>query len=642
MSPAPGAGDALPPDDQDLAALVRRGALVPLLACLAHITGDLSLLSDQLRPDPTRLREPHGGLSGEQRARARSVIAAELREWDERGRPVADHIDRDDLRSIMEFVIGEPVTDDYFDLLVEELAATGDDPRAPRWHKDDVDAERDLRVVVIGAGMSGLLAAHRLQQAGIDYLVVEKNADVGGTWLENRYPGCRVDVPNHLYSYSFAQRDDWPQHFSTQTVLLDYFRRCADDLDLRGHIRFETAVESAVFREASEDWELTLRGPDGTEMVTAAVVVSAVGQLNRPSLPPIAGRDDFAGPAFHSAHWDPSVDLAGKQVAVIGTGASGFQLIPEVAEVAADVHVFQRTPNWFLPAPDYHDELAEETRWLLGHLPFYSQWHRLWLFWRLAEGMLPAAKLDPGWPPDGPSIGAGNDEIRALLTMYLEAQFADRPDLLEHVVPTYPPLAKRMLLDDGTWARTLQRDDVHLVTDPIDRIEPDAVVTADGQRHEVDAIIYATGFEASRFLVPMRVTGRGGVDLHATWDGNARAYLGMTVPEFPNFFCLYGPNTNLVANGSIIFFSECEVHYLLECIRVLFEQGSRTLDCRREVFDAYNVRIDEGNAQMAWGVSRVNSWYKNGDGRVTQNWPFSLQEFWEQTRRPDLDDYELR
>jgi 4-hydroxyacetophenone monooxygenase len=383
-------------------------------------------------------------------------------------------------------------------------------------------------------------------------------------------------------------------------------------------------------------------GPSGPEVLTADVVVSAVGQLNRPSIPPIPGGDDFAGPTFHSAEWDAGAELRGKQVAVIGTGASGFQLIPEVAEVAADVHIFQRTPNWFLPAPDYHDELSTETRWLLTHVPLYSQWYRLWLFWRLAEGMLPAARLDPGWPEDGPSIGAGNDELRALLTMYLESQFGERPDLLEHVVPAYPPLAKRMLLDDGTWARTLQRDHVHLVTDPIDHIERDAIVTTDGARHAVDVIVYATGFEASRFLVPMAVTGRGGADLHATWDGNARAYLGMVVPDFPNFFCLYGPNTNLVANGSIIFFSECEVHYLLECIRTLLEQDRRTLDCRREVFDAYNVRIDEGNAHMAWGVSRVNSWYKNRDGRVTQNWPFSLQEFWEQTRRPDLADYEVR
>jgi 4-hydroxyacetophenone monooxygenase len=642
MTSAPEHLDALPADDADLLDLVRKGALVPLLAALAHTTGDLSLLSDDLRPDPAHIREPQGGLSGEQRAAARRAIAAALREWDRAGRPVADTDDPDELRQIMEFLIGEAISEDQLQLLVEELNVGDEDPRAPRWRKGDLDANRELRVVVVGAGMSGLLAAHRLQQAGIDVVVIEKNADVGGTWLENQYPGCRVDVPNHLYSYSFAQRVDWPQHFSTQAVLLDYFRECADELGVRDRIRFNTAVESATFREASGDWELTLGLADGgRETMVVDAVVSAVGQLNRPSLPPIEGRDEFAGPSFHSARWDPSVDLRGKRIAVIGTGASGFQLIPEVADDAAEVVVFQRTPNWFLPAPEYHDALADQTRWLLTHVPRYQQWYRLWLFWRLAEGALPAARLDPEWPQDNGSISRENDDLRALLTMYLEAQFAAAPALVEHVVPRYPPLAKRMLLDNGIWARTLQRDDVHLVTDPIERIEADAVVTTDGRRHPVDVIVYATGFEASRFLVPMQVTGRGGADLHESWDGDARAYLGITVPGFPNLFCLYGPNTNLVANGSIIFFSECEVRYVLECLRELLVRRARALDCTPEAFVAYNRRIDEGNQRMAWGVSGVNSWYKNADGRVTQNWPFSLLEFWQQTRHPDLDDFEL-
>jgi 4-hydroxyacetophenone monooxygenase len=642
VTTAPEDLDALPADDAELLDLVRKGALLPLLAALAHTTGDLSLLADELRPDPAHIREPQGGLSGEQRAEARQAIAAALREWDGAGRPVADAGDPGELRQIMEFLVGESISEDYLQLLVEELAIGEEDPRAPAWRKDDLDPERALRVVVIGAGMSGLLAAHRLGQAGIDVVVIEKNEDVGGTWLENRYPGCRVDVPNHLYSYSFAQRVDWPQHFSTQDVLLDYFRDCAEEMGVRDRIRFRTAVESAVFQDASGDWLLTLRLPDGnTETLVADAVVSAVGQLNRPSVPAIVGQGEFIGPWFHSAEWDRSVDLRGKRVAVIGTGASGFQLIPEIADEAAEVVVFQRTPNWFLPAPEYHDALSEQTRWLLTHVPRYHEWYRLWLFWRLAEGALPAARLDPAWPQDNGSISRENDELRALLTMYLEAQFADAPELIEHVVPRYPPLAKRMLLDNGTWARTLQRDDVHLVTDPIERIERDAVVTADGERHAVDVIVYATGFEASRFLVPMQVTGRGGADLHESWDGDARAYLGITVPGFPNLFCLYGPNTNLVANGSIIFFSECEVRYVLECLRELLVRHARALDCRLDAFDTYNRRIDEGNARMAWGVSGVNSWYKNADGRVTQNWPFSLLEFWEQTRHPDLADFEL-
>ena len=503
---------SLPADDDDLLALLRSGATLPLLAAAAQATGDLALLRDDLRPDPARVREPQGGLTGEQRRAANAEIARALRRL--AGEPSTDgprsRVDADGLHQILEFMTGEEVSGSYLDLLVEELDVEGDDPRRPSWLKDDLDPARDFRVLVIGAGMSGLLAAHRLRQAGVDVMVIEKNDEVGGTWLENRYPGCRVDVPNQLYSYSFAQRD-WPQHFSTRDVLLDYFRDCADEFGLREHICCGTEVVSAVYREPSCDWVVTVRGPDGHQRdLRADVVVSAVGQLNRPNIPALAGAESFEGPTFHSAQWDPTVDLTGRRVAVIGTGASGFQLIPEIAEAAAHLSVFQRTPNWFLPAPEYREDLSEGTTWLLRNVPLYRQWYRFWLFWRLAEGALPAARVEPDWSGEHDTVSRGNDELRALLTMYLEHEFADRPDLLEHVVPHYPPLAKRMLLDDGTWARALKRDDVELIVEPIDHIEPHAVVTTDDKRREVDVLVYATGFEASRFLMPMRVAAEAG------------------------------------------------------------------------------------------------------------------------------------
>ena len=632
-------------DDEALADMVRVAYLPPLLAALAQATGDLSLLRDDLRPDPARIREPQGGMSPEQRRAARPLIVDALtRLRDTRGRTPtpAPATDTEALRHMMAFVIGESVSDDYLPLLLEELAVTGEDRRAPDWRKDAIDPTREFRVVVIGAGMSGLLAAHRLQQAGLDYVVIEKNDDVGGTWLENAYPGARVDVPNHFYSYSFAQRQDWPHRFSSQEVLLDYFRSCAKDFELVPNMRFGTEVTSARFDEPSASWTLTLRAPDGsTETLRANAVISAVGQLNRPNIPNIVGADNFAGPSFHSAAWDHRVDLAGKRVAVVGTGASAIQLIPAIAPDVAALYVYQRTPNWFLPTPEYYEPMPHGLQWLLAQVPHYAQWYRFWLFWRLAEGALPAARVDPEWRGGPGSISPLNDELRGLLAAYLEGQFADAPELLAHVLPRYPPLAKRILLDNGAWAATLKSDHVELVPDTIAEITPDGITTADGAHRQVDVIVYATGFQASRFLVPMRVTGRGGADLHASWDGDARAYLGITAPGFPNLFCLYGPNTNLVANGSIIFFSECEVNYVLGCIRLLLEQGKRALDCRSDVHASYNARIDDGNKMMAWGAAAVNSWYKNAHGRITQNWPFTLLEFWQQTRRPDPADYEL-
>ena len=630
-------------DDAAIERVVRRAYLPPLLAALAQATGDLSLLRDDLRPDPDRPRDPQGGMSTEQREAAREVAAEALtRLRDRDAREPLPVTDTNALREMMAFAIGERVSDDYLELLLEELALSGEDLRAPGWHKDAIDRDRPFLVVIVGAGMSGLLAAHRLQQASVRYVIIEKNDNVGGTWFENRYPGCRVDVPNHLYSYSFAQRADWPQQFSPQENLLDYFRACADSLGLTEHIRFGTEVVSAEYRDARGDWNVCIRCPDGSqESIEANVIVSAVGQLNRPRVPDIAGRETFAGQSFHSAAWDHTVELAGKRVAVIGTGASAIQLIPAIADDVAELFVLQRTPNWFMPTPQYYAPMPDEMQWLLANVPFYSQWYRFWLFWRLSEGALPAARVDADWPTDNGSVSALNDELRALLTQYIESQFADTPELIEQVTPRYPPLAKRILLDNGIWAATIKRDHVHLESDGIARITPNGIVMADGRTHDVDVIVYATGFEASRFLIPMKITGRRGVDLHEQWGDAARAYLGVTVPGFPNLFCLYGPNTNLVANGSIIFFSECVVRYIVAAVHLLLEEKHRAFDCRREVSDAYNRRVDEGNARMAWGAATVNSWYKNAAGHVTQNWPFTLLEFWQRTREPDPGDYEL-
>jgi 4-hydroxyacetophenone monooxygenase len=587
------------------------------------------------------VQEPSAGLTRAKRDAARELAIESLQLLSEQPRPPVTELGDDTLQTMLAFLIGRPVSDDELHLLREELGVSGEDVRSPRWHKDDIDATRPFSVVIIGAGMSGLAAAHRLQQAGVPYVVLEKNGDVGGTWFENRYPGARVDVPNHLYSYSFFQRPDWPQRFTEQALLLDYFRDAADALDVRKHIRFDSDVLDATFRDDECDWTVRIRTSDGREeTLTANVLISAVGQLNRPKLPDIAGRDSFGGESFHSAQWDATVDLKGKRVAVIGTAASGIQLIPAIADDVAELYVYQRTPNWFMPTPDYHADTPDGMQWLLDNVAGYSEWYRLSLFWRLSEGMLAAARVDPDWPQDGRSVGPLNDGLRMLLTQYLETQFADSPQLLARVLPGYPPLAKRILLDNGIWATTLGRDHVELVTDAIDEITPTGIV-AGGQARDVDVIVYATGFHASEFLTPLRIRGRAGIDLHEHWDGDARAYLGITVPGFPNLFCMYGPNTNLVANGSIIFFSECVVQYVLSAIRLVLERRAHAVDCRREAHDAYNVAVDDGNARMAWGAINVNTWYRNARGRIAQNWPFSLLEFWQRTRDVDLADYEL-
>ena len=634
-------GDRTLATDDQLRAGVDAADVITLLPAVAHLTGDLTVLLEALRPDPLLLMQPDAGFTADQLALARSTALAALVRHRDAGAPPAPDPAPADLHTMIKWLVG-PATDEWFDVLREELALGGADHRAPTWSKNEIAPDRPWRVAVIGAGMSGLLAAHRLHQAGVDVTVLEKDDGVGGTWYDNTYPGCRVDVPNHFYSYSFAQSSEWPSFFSTQPALLDYFRRCADSFKLRPLIRFNTEVVEARFDDSEQRWSVVTRASDGAEATEDyEMVISAVGQLNRPKFPDIPGQDRFAGPSFHSARWDHGVDLTGKRVAVIGTGASSAQLIPEITGTVGELLVFQRTPPWLAPTPNYHDDLPADLRWLMAKIPDYARWDRLVQFWRMHEGLLPAAVVDPEWPDQQRSMSMLNEMVRQLLAAHLETEFTD-PDLREKMIPPYPPLAKRIVRDNGSWARALQQPHVSVLTDGIAEITKQGIRTVDGVDHDVDVIIYGTGFTASEFLTPMRVLGTGGVDLHERWGGDARAYLGLTIPEFPNLFLLYGPNTNIVINGSIIYFSECEVHYVTEAIRMLLERGERSMVPKPEVHDAYNERIDAANRTMVWGAAEVNSWYRNAKGRVAQNWPFSLLEYWEQTRVPDADDYELR
>ena len=628
-------------DDDTIRSALEDSDVPALLPALAHITGDLSLLREDLRIDPALMIEDQGGLSEEQIAAARALALDALIRFRDGGSVCAPLPTGDDLRRILEYMAGGLPIDDYLPMMREELAITAD-PRAPHWHKDDVDPDRPFLVAVVGAGMSGIIAAYRLAEAGVPYVVIEKNEDAGGTWLENTYPGCRVDIPNHYYSYSFAQRDDWPFFYSPQAELSRYFRQCLDEFGIRPNVRFGTEVSSIEYDEETGRWTLYLVGPGGVEeTLEADAVISAVGQLNRPQLPNIEGRESFAGPSFHSARWDHTVDLAGKRVAVVGTGCSAAQFVPIIAEQVAQprglpAHAQLAVPRAALsPRGAGRDAVAAPPRAVLpAVVPVLAVLAR-------------APSCCARWPRSTPngrrqerSVSELNDMLRVMLTEALEAQYTERPDLLPKVIPQYPPAAKRIIVDNGSWAAALHRDNVTLTTDRIERIVPEGIVTADGTLHEFDVIIYGTGFQPSRFLTPMKVVGRGGVDLHGHWDGEARAYLGVSVPGFPNFFVLYGPNTNIVVNGSIIWFSECEVRYVMDCIRTVLAGGHRGLDVKAEVHDRYNEEIDAENLRMAWGVSKVNSWYKNANGRVTQNWPFPLLEFWKRTREVNPDDYE--
>ena len=626
--------------DEALKKALEEAHMPSLVLALVHLTGDMDLLRGDIRPQMVFL-SPEDGLTDEQRERVRArALEVLVRHRDD---PQSFYMPSDaELREMLGFLVGDQVPDDYVDFLTSELSLHGEDPYAqPKIEVVPAAARKNFKVLIIGAGMSGLLSAKRLKDAGIDFEVVEKNSDVGGTWLENTYPGCRVDSANHVYSYSFRPQD-WPQHFSPQPVLREYFSDTADEYDLRGKISFETEVTTARFDEAERLWHVTTVGKDGREETrTANAVISAVGQLNRPMLPDISGRDSFQGVSFHSAEWQHDQDLSGKRVGVIGSGGSAFQFVPIIAERAASVSVFQRTAPWIVPNEEYFKHVPEGKHWLLNHVPFYAKWFRFSMFWRTAEGLLEAVRAEDGWNRPEESVSAANQMFRDALIENLKEQLDGRPDLLEQCTPDYPPGAKRALIDDGAYLKSLKRDNVQLLTDPVDCITGKGVRMQSGVEHEFDVLVYATGFKASSFLHPMKIYGLGGQELHEAWAGEPRAYKGITIPGFPNLFCCYGPNTNIVVNGSIIFFSECEVRYILGCLALSLEHDGKALDVRRDVHDQYNQWIDEGNRGMAWGQSGVNTWYKNASGRITQNWPFTLLEFWQQTRAPDPEDYNV-
>ena len=628
-------------DDDDTIRDALEHANAPVtLAALVHLTGDVELLRGDIRVDNSRARDLQRGIGKKQQAIIRARALQVLCDYRDRGCPPPPPLAPETLREILRFITGEELDEDCVRFLMAESEFETDDAyRVGGFDAIPADIRRRFHVVVVGAGMSGLLAGFRLKQAGISFTIVERSADVGGTWHDNIYPGCRVDNPSHVYEYSFA-RHDWPQYYCTQPVLHSYFERCASDFGLRPHIKFEHEVLGADFDEANGAWNVTIQDRDGHAAVLKAnALICATGQLNQPRLPDLDGVGAFEGPAFHSARWDHTLDLSDKRVAVIGTGASAMQFVPEVARQAHQVMVFQRTPPWIYPNPDYRASVPAGEHWLINHVPYYARWYHFLLFWLDGEGLYASVTKDPDWQHQERSVSAANEALRKLMIRSIRRELDGDRELIAASIPRHPPCGKRLLVDDGTWYRTLRRDNVTLITETIERITADGVRTADGAEHSADVLVYATGFHASRFLWPMRIRGRDRRDIREHWGDDPRAFLGIVVPGYPNLFCLYGPNTNIVITGSTIFFSECAMHYVMGCIRMLIEDGHRSLECRKAVHDAYNVIIDEGNLNVAWGAPNVRSWYKNKAGRVTQNWPFKLLEYWSRTRIPSREHF---
>jgi len=605
-----------------------------LLMVLVQLTGDMALL-DRYAP---LLGKP-GEFTHSIPPDMVDELLDRLTQRLTRGGPAPDSIDPAVLRRMMAAFVGEDISDSYMPMLLEDLGFVTPEPPLARAGGDAAGRAAGFNVLIVGAGASGICAGISLKQAGIPFEIVERNDDVGGVWHENTYPGCGVDSANHLYCYSFELNHNWSRYYVKQPELRDYLRDCAVKYGVMEHVRLRQEVLALRYDEGEALWHATIRQADGSERhVAAHAVISSVGQLNRPAYPRLEGIDAFQGVSMHTARWKHDVDLAGKSVAMIGTGASGMQVGPAIADEVGRLTIFQRSAPWVLPRHNYHNTVTENVKWVLANVPYYARWYRFLLFWAYGDGVFPLLGIDPDWREPG-SISARNAEIRKLWTKYVESEVGDLPELYAKVLPDYPPYGKRSLRDND-WYSTLRREHVELVNTSIAEIVADGIVDRNGRHYPADVIVYATGFEASRMLFPIDVTGRGGVKLRDLWgDDDPRAYLGITVPGFPNLFLTYGPNTNLAHGGSIIFQAECQVHYITACLAMLIEGGYDAMECTRKAHDDYNAAVDETLSRLVWSFEGVTNWYKNARGRVTTNSPWSLVDYWHMTRQPDPAAY---
>ena len=631
-------------DDAAIAAALEEVSVPTLLCSMVHLTGDPSWIRGELRPQALFLNEYQGFMTPEDQTAARQLALSAILEYRDGGCVLpAAQPDTALIREMMEFIAAGPLPDDVLPMVLDEMGLSDPDPNRVAW-RDAIaeDARAAFPVVVIGCGQSGLLTGIRLKEAGIPFVIVEKNGGPGGTWWENRYPGARVDVGSHFYCYSFEPADHWTEYFSQQPELQQYFDQVMTKHGIDEHCRFNTEVVQATYDEASGSWSVEVRGDDGaTEVLECRALISSVGSLNRPKLPDIDGIEDFDGPAFHSARWDASVDLAGKKVALVGAGASGFQIAPTIADTVEHLTVFQRTAQWMFPNANYHEAVPEGQKWAIRHLPFFGRWFRFQQFWPGSGGDMSSSRIDPDFnDSDGLAISERNLATRSWFEGWIREQVGDNTELLDKVIPNYPATGKRTLQDNGSWLRCLTRDDVDLVRTGIERIEPNGVRTADGALHEADVIVFATGFHQNRFLWPMHIAGSGGTVLSEVWGEEPQAHLGITVPGFPNLFCVYGPGTHLAHGGSLIFQSECQVAYIMGCIELLLAEGHTSMEPRQDRYEEFNARRAAEIKTLVWSHWSIeHSYFKNADGDIFTISPWPLHVYQQWTKAPDPTDF---
>lgn len=604
-----------------------------LLMVLFHYTGDEKWLMPPYAPrrNPRLIADEDAGLprdlQDEIRTAALEILSSET---------AAKLPDPDiaTLNRMMTHSLAEEVPPEYAPMMREQMGfkALGSDIARPT-------KKPDRPIVIIGAGVAGLALGKLLNDLHLPYVILEKNQDVGGTWWENTYPGAGVDTPNHAYSFSFGKSHRWSRYFSPQNEIQDYLSDKADEFNIRPHIRFGVEVKQVDWQADKAHWLLHIEGDDGKETLAAPILVSAVGQLSFAKVPPIDGLESFQGTLFHSSKWPKDLSLKGKKVAIVGTGASSMQIAPTIADEVAELTIFQRSPQWARPIPRYHEDLSSGAQYLLEHVPFYAAWFRFTMFWRYGDGLLPFLKKDPDWPHPERAMNRINDRHREEMVAHIEAKLAGRPDLIAKSMPDYPPYGKRILLDNG-WYDAIRKDNVTLYNEGVARFTESEIIGANGNICTPDIVVMATGFEVTKMASRLNISGPAG-NLSDVWDGDdPQAYLGISVPGFPNFFMMAGPTTGLGHGGSGMFIAECHAHYIATAIVTMLNEGVTQMAAKESAQNAYMEKYNAGHQDMIWMHPGMTTYYRNSKGRVYSVMPWRLVDYWNMTRITELEDYE--
>lgn len=620
---------------------LRRGlaeANVPtLLAAYVHLTRDVDLLDrfaahirPAFSPEPTAIPPE---LEEELRTKTLNCLLT--------GENVVDG-DPDDVlfQKIMSVVAGEPVEEEFIDLVFDQCGFR------PWIDRSKISARPTppsaFKVLVIGAGLTGMAAAIKLDEAGYDYVVIEKNPDVGGTWFENRYPGVGVDTPSHFYSFSWEIWPDWKHYHPQGSDMQRYMLDVADKYDIRKNVRFNTKVETLIYDEQTRCWSVTVRNADGTtETIVANAVINGHGPVNRFKWPEIEGLSDFKGTLVHTADWPENLDLKGKRVGVIGTAASAAQLVGAIAQDVQSLNIYQRTKHWVIFNPEIAHEVSEGMKWALAHIPTFKEWFRFKVYWAAADGLFENVLQDPEWVGNDLAVSQSNEMIRQYALSYMSSKFADRPDLLAKLTPDFPIFSKRIVLDNG-WFDALLRPNVHLEDKGIARILPHGIEAKDGSVFECDVIICATGFNVAKMLGDLTVKGIGGRDLGAEWgEEDPRSYMGMCIPGYPNYFHTVGPNSapNHAAGQNLI--SECQINWIIEALDTLVMEKAKAFEVKQEAYEAWNRKVEARMPDMIWSHPKASNYYMNSKRRIFLSWPWRLVDFFNETRRPAPDSYIL-